>query len=134
MLLLMSFLTYGKESNYIFGWTHLDDPSLKIPIGGTTTGPQVNLDAQPSAAWKKLQKTDLTKFEKDRLAILAMEGKYRVYFDFIETMGFVENYKPKQPYQSWATELVKIVDEKKEFYKLTTHNCYVFQTKRWLHF
>ena len=118
MLLLMSFLTYGKESNYIFGWTHLDDPSLKIPIGGTTTGPQVNLDAQPSAAWKKLQKTDLTKFEKDRLAILAMEGKYRVYFDFIETMGFEENYKPKQPYQSWATELVKIVDEKKNFISL----------------
>ena len=118
IFLLMSFLTYGKESNYIFGWTHLDDPSLKIPRGGTTTGPQVNLDTQPSAAWKRLQKIGLTKFEKDRLAILAMEGKYRVYFDFIETMGFEANYEPKQPYQSWATELVEVVDKKKNFISL----------------
>jgi len=118
MLMLTSFLTHGQESDYIFGWTHLDDPSLKTPRGGTTTGPEVKMDTKPSPAWKKLQKKGLTKFEKDRLAILAMEGKYRVYFDFIETMGFVENYKPKQPYQSWATELVEVVDEKKNFISL----------------
>tara|TARA_B100000787_G_C16164395_1_gene283079 strand:+ start:165 stop:1208 length:1044 start_codon:yes stop_codon:yes gene_type:complete len=114
----MSCLTYGKESNYIFGWTHLEDPSLKTPRGGTTNGPEVKLDKEPSNAWNKLQKKDLTKFEKDRLAILAMEGRYRVYFDFIETMGFVGNYKPKQPYQSWATEFVEVVDEKKNFISL----------------
>jgi hypothetical protein len=47
-----------------------------------------------------------------------MQGKYRVYFDFMETMGFVEDYQPKQPYQSWATEFIEVVEEKKDFISL----------------
>ena len=47
-----------------------------------------------------------------------MQGEYRVYFDFMETMGFVENYQPKQPYQSWATEFIEVVEEKKDFISL----------------
>jgi hypothetical protein len=118
ILFLISFNTYSQESNYIFGWTHLEDHNLKIPRGGTTTGPPVTLDTEESIFWKSLQNPKLTKFEKDRLAILAMQGKYRVYFDFMETMGFVKDYQPKQPYQSWATEFIEVVDEKKDFISL----------------
>ena len=118
ILLSISFLTYGNESTYIFGWTHLEDSNLKTPRGGTTTGPEVTLDTEPSSSWKLLHDPNLSKFEKDRLAILAMKGKYRVYFDFMETMGFVEDYQPKQPYQSWATEFVEVVDEEKDFISL----------------
>ena len=118
ILLSISFLTYGNESSYIFGWTHLQDSNLKTPRGGTTSGPAVTLDTEPSSSWKLLQDPNLSKFEKDRLAILAMKGKYRAYFDFMETMGFEGNYQPKQPYQSWATEFVEIVDEEKNFISL----------------
>ncbi|MDC0422987.1 hypothetical protein OAL85_01780 [Methylophilaceae bacterium] len=118
ILLSISFLTYGEESKYIFGWTHLEDSNLRTPRGGTTTGPAVTLDTETSSSWKLLQDPNLSKFEKDRLAILSMVGKYRVYFDFMETMGFVENYQPKQPYQSWATEFVEVVDEEKDFISL----------------
>ena len=109
---------FSKESNYIFGWTHLEDSNLKTPRGGTTTGAAVTLDTELSSSWKLLQDPNLSKFEKDRLAILAMQGNYRVYFDFMETMGFVKDYQPKQPYQSWATEFVEVVDEEKNFISL----------------
>ena len=118
ILLLTSFHSSGEESTYIFGWSHLEDSNLKKPRGGTTTGSKVFLDTQPGLNWKKIQNPNLSKFEKDRLAILAMAGHYRVYFDFMETMGFVENYQPKQPYQSWSTEFVKVADEKKDFISL----------------
>ena len=118
ILLLTSLTIFGKESNYVFGWSHLENSDLKIPRGGTTTGPAVNLDTQPSPLWEKIQNPNLSKLEKDKLAILSMAGKYRVYFDFMETMGFVENYQPKQPYQSWATEFVEVVDEKTNFISL----------------
>ena len=118
ILIVISFLTYGKDSNYVFGWTQLENSKLKTPRGGTTTGPEVTLDTEPSQIWKKLQNSNLTKFEKDRLAILSMSGKYRVYFDFMETMGFVKNYQPKQPYQSWATEFVEVIEDKNFFISL----------------
>jgi hypothetical protein len=57
-------------------------------------GEKVTLDKDPNDLWEKLQNPELTKFEKDRLAILSMEGRYRVYFDFMETMGFVEGLCP----------------------------------------
>ena len=47
LLLLTAVNTYSKESNYVFGWTHLEDSNLKIPRGGTTTGPEVILDNRP---------------------------------------------------------------------------------------
>ena len=118
ILLSTSFHSFAKEYNYIFGWTQLEDIKLKTPRGGTTKGAKVILDTEASNFWSLLQNPNLTRFEKDRLAILAMQGKYRVYFDFMETMGFVEKYQPKNPYQSWATEFVVVADEKKDFISL----------------
>ena len=49
-LLLISHLTLlSDEGGYVFGWSHLDDPELKVPRGGTTTGPDVKLDK--NIAW-----------------------------------------------------------------------------------
>jgi hypothetical protein len=117
-LLFVSLSSYGNDSNYVFGWTQLKDAELKKPRGGTSVGEKVTLDKAPNDLWKELQNTKLTKFEKDRLAILSMEGRYRVYFDFMETMGFVEDYVPSQPYQSWATEYVKVIEDEKDFISL----------------
>ena len=64
------------------------------PRGGTSSGPDVDLDKTPNLFWMKIQNEDLTKFEKDRLATLSMQGEYKVNFDFMETMGFVEEYTP----------------------------------------
>ena len=118
-LLLITHLTLlSDEGGYIFGWSHLDDPELKVPRGGTTSGPDVNLDKNISPYWEKLKDNNLNNFEKDRLAILSMQGEYRIFFDFMETMGFVPDYVPKQPYQSWGTEFVVLIEDSKDFISL----------------
>ena len=118
LLLFFNLSAISAEPNYIFGWTQLNNPELKEPRGGSSVGADVTLDKEPNPSWLKLQSPDLSKFEKDRLSILSMVGKYRVYFDFMETMGFVKDYEPKQSYQSWATEFVSVVEEKKDFISL----------------
>ena len=118
IVLLLSQFSLGNQDNYVFGWTQLNDPDLMTPRGGTSSGPNVSLDNTQSSFWQRIQNNDLTKFEKDRLAILAMQGEYKVNFDFMETMGFVENYMPAKPYQSWGTEFVIVVEDKKNFIAL----------------
>ena len=117
LLIFFSSLSWS-DKNYVFGWSQIEDEKLKTPRGGSTKGPSVDLDLSSSAAWEKLQEKGISKFEKDRRAILAMLGEYRVYFDFMETMGFTEGYNPSRPYQSWATEFVTLVEDKKEFISL----------------
>ena len=111
---------YGQAnaSNYVFGWTHLNEPKMQEVRGGTSRGTEVSLKQSPSEHWQKLRNPDLSKFQKDRLAILAMQGQYRVYFDFMETMGFVEDYSPPRPYQSWGTEFVVVENKKDDFISL----------------
>ena len=60
---------------YTFSWP-LDTEALK-PRGGTTRGPAVVLDREPSPAWQALQQPGLSARERDRRAILAMAGTYR---------------------------------------------------------
>ena len=109
---------YSEEQKYIFGWTQLNNPDLLTPRGGTSSGPDVDLDQRPNPYWLKLQDSKLSKFEKDRLAILAMSGEHKVNFDFMETMGFQDNYVPQKPYQSWGTEFVIVVENEKDFISL----------------
>jgi hypothetical protein len=56
--------------------------------------------------------------ERDRAAILAMTGEFRATFDFIETVGFVEDYEPQRPYQSWGTEYVFVVEQTEKLISL----------------
>jgi hypothetical protein len=96
----------ASAPRYTFSWP-LDGSGL-MPRGGTTKGPAVTLDESESPAWQQLQKKGLSDFERDRRAILAMAGTYRVTFDFLEVTPFGAQDGPKAPYQSWGTEKVYV--------------------------
>ena len=81
------------------------------PRGGNTVGAPLTLSDLPSVNWTKLKKSSDNKKQKDRLAILAMQGPYRASFDFIESVGYQNDYTPPRPYQSWGTEYVYVVDD-----------------------
>ena len=102
---------------YTFSWMFAESDSMK-PRGGTTSGPEVQLDTRTSEAFAGLQAAGLDDRERDRRAILAMAGDYRTSFDFIETVGFTEGYQPRAPYQSWGTERVYVVANEPEFVSL----------------
>lgn len=88
------------------------------PRGGSTKGSEVTLLSGSKEAWKRLQEPGLDKLEKDRRAILALAGNYRVSFDFTETVGLVENFKPTRPYFSWGTENVTLLEDSGKFISL----------------
>ena len=92
---------------YTFSW-QLGQANAPAPRGGTTRGPAVKLDTQPSPAWRGLQESGLSPLERDRRAILAMAGDYRVTFDFLEIEAFQPRAERDKPYQSWGTERVYV--------------------------
>jgi hypothetical protein len=100
----------GKQAaaatRYTFSWP-LDANSV-APRGGTTKGPAVTLDREPSKQWNELRAEGIPAYERDRRAILAMAGTYRVTFDFLEVVPFTERDKPVAPYQSWGTEKIYV--------------------------
>jgi uncharacterized protein DUF6607 len=101
---------------YVFAWPFLDQPMQ--PRGGTTRGTDVTLATQPSPAWQRLQTPGLSARDRDRAAILAMAGDYRVSFDFLETILFTPGAKPARPYRSWATERVYVLADQPDFVSL----------------
>ncbi|MGY4830504.1 DUF6607 family protein [Sphaerotilaceae bacterium SBD11-9] len=103
-------------ARYTFSWAL--DGSAPKPRGGSTRGAPVSLDREPSAAWKALQATGLSPQERDRRAILAMAGSYRVSFDFLEVATYATPPKPIGPYQSWGTEKVYIDQDEPGFVSL----------------
>jgi hypothetical protein len=101
----------------VFAWPFLEWQDMK-PRGGTTAGSEVTLFKGVKPTWQRLQEKGLDRFEKDRRAILAMAGNYRVSFDFTETLGLAENFKPTRPYFSWGTENVTVLEDRKDFISL----------------
>ncbi len=106
-----------SQEQYIFSWA-LSNACDDKPRGGTSKGVEVKYDEKAHDGWLKLHQQGLTKFQKDRAAILAMAGPYRVDFNFLETVGFSENYKRDKPYHSWGTEYVYVVVDEPEFISL----------------
>lgn len=106
-----------SKRQYTYTWQFLEGDDM-APRGGTTKGPSIDLVTAPGDAWQSLQEPGVSKFERDRRAILAMAGPYRTSFDFIETVGFTEGYTPGKPYQSWGTEYVYVVTDEPEFISL----------------
>lgn len=102
---------------YTFAWPISDDCSHK-PRGGTSTGADVELANAPRKEWLSLRQPGIAKFERDRRAILGMQGGYKVNFDFLETVGFSDDYKRDRPYQSWGTEYVYVIENKPNFISL----------------
>lgn len=99
-----------ERERYTFSWPFGDSEALR-PRGGTTRGASLKLLDVPTEEWQALQDPDLSSFERDRRAILAMAGGYRTSFDFIETVGFTADFEPSRPYQSWGTEYIYVVED-----------------------
>ncbi|MGH8717830.1 MAG: DUF6607 family protein [Burkholderiales bacterium] len=121
VLLLVLFVPTAMAGDdmrqYTFAWQFIEDSAME-PRGGTTEGPPVTLVTGPTEEFKRLQEDDISKFERDRRAILAMAGGYRTSFDFLEVAGFTKDFKPGRPYQSWATEKVYVLEDRGDFISL----------------
>lgn len=100
----------AEPRQFTFSWQFQDDGAMR-PRGGTTKGAPLELATEPSAAWRAVQEPNLSKFERDRRAILAMAGGYRTSFDFLETVGFTPGFTPSRPYQSWGTEFIYVIED-----------------------
>ena len=96
----------SAPARYTFSWPL--ESGAPAPRGGTTKGAPVTLDLEPSKAWQDLRAEGIPVQERDRRAILAMAGTYRVTFDFLEVVPFKTPEKPNAPYQSWGTEKVYV--------------------------
>ena len=111
---------YGGVNNNInqtkIDWL-LDRSNLQKSRGGTTRGKPAILDPVPSKYFNKLQKSK-NKKDQDRLAILSMTGEYKVSFEFNELYGSKPNYALDNPYKSWGTEVIIIVENKENFISL----------------
>ncbi len=121
IILLTSFSCAGvntaETGRYTFS-RQFEKGSDMAPRGGTTRGPAVNIVNVPSVEWVNLNEKGLSKYERDRRAILAMAGDYRASFEFIETVPFLNNYKLDVPYQSWATERIYVLEKSENFISL----------------
>jgi hypothetical protein len=103
-------------SRYTFAWPS-GEGALR-PRGSSTKGAPVTLDIEPAEEWKRLHAPGLSSFERDRRAILAMAGPYRVSFDFLEVARFDPALKADAPYQSWGTEYVFVAEDRGDFIAL----------------
>jgi hypothetical protein len=108
---------HAEPRQFTFSWQFEDGDALR-PRGGTTRGAPVKLATEPSEAWRAVHEPGISKFERDRRAILAMAGGYRTTFDFIETVGFTPAFTPSRPYQSWGTEYIYVVEDSGTFIRL----------------
>jgi hypothetical protein len=96
----------AAPSRYTFSWPV--GPDAPAPRGGTTRGAPVTVVTEPTAEWQALQAPGISARERDRRAILAMAGSYRVTFDFLEVASFTGDGARPRPYQSWGTEKVYV--------------------------
>jgi hypothetical protein len=111
---------YARPAPPAAAWTFAwpSGEGVPRPRGASTRGAPVELDAVPSPQWKALQAQGLSAFERDRRAILAMAGPYRVGFDFLEVARYDPALKPDAPYQSWGTEFVFVAEDRGDFIAL----------------
>lgn len=105
------------EHQFTYSWQFSDSDAMK-PRGGVTMGAPVELDTTPNPGWLSIQEPGISKYERDRRAILSMAGIYRVSFNFIETVPLRSGYKPDRPYESWATEYIKVIEDTGNFISL----------------
>ena len=99
-------------------YTFIYDSRTTKPRGGTTVGPKVKFDTTVPTTWTSLQEESLTKFERDRRAILALQGEFEVSFEFIESFLIDTPKNFDVPYFSKATEFVKVIEDRGDFISL----------------
>lgn len=107
----------SDDQRYTFSYLFEPESALE-PRGGDTPGPDIHLDPNTHTGWLALKEKGISEFERDRRAILAMQGPYRVSFDFLEVEKYDPNADPTKPYQSWSTEFVYLLEDAGEFISL----------------
>ena len=121
--IIMSWIPFSQgaqaeeKRQFTFSWPYIVDGKMS-PRGGNTVGAPLKLSDRPSVNWTKLKDSSVSKKQKDRLAILAMQGPYRASFDFLESVGYQNDYTPPRPYQSWGTEYVYVIEDDEDFISL----------------
>lgn len=106
-----------ESIDYLFAWPFVETDDM-APRGGTTSGPLPETISEPTDAWNAIRAEEISEFERDRRAILAMAGAYRTSFDFLEAIGFAPGFTPARPYRSWGTEYVYVVTDEPAFISL----------------
>lgn len=86
--------------------------------GGTTSGAKIDYDQNSGQKSFEAILQAKDKKTKDRKAILAQVGEYKVSFEFAETFAFEKDQKLDKPYFSWATEYVFPIKETENFISL----------------
>lgn len=86
--------------------------------GGTTKGASVEYDQEGGKKYFEAIQNAKTQKEKDRQAILAQVGDYKVSFEFLETFAFDKTKELAKPYYSWTTEYIFPLEEKENFISL----------------
>ena len=104
----------------------LDRHNVQESRGGTTIGLEPQIDIEISNAFINIRSADGKK-EKDRFAILAMAGDYKAGFEFTEIFGSNPNYKLDNPYKSWGTETIIVIQNSENFISLQ-HILVMFMT------
>jgi len=99
----------STETAYVFGWGDLP-AQLANPRGGSTEGATVTFAPGQTLPLPGVVAA-VDGFNRDRAAILAMAGDFRVGFHQMEPFGLAADYKPTRSYHSWATEKVHVVED-----------------------
>ena len=108
--------TPGTGSVYVFGWGDLPAATAR-PRGGTTQGAPVTLAPESPLRRPEIARAT-SDFARDRAAILALAGDYRVGFHFLESLGLTPGHRPVRPYHSWATEHIRVIADTDRFISL----------------
>lgn len=103
-----------KEGKWIF--TRGD--VLNGPRGGTSEGIPVKINKEVTKSWLAVRESNISSYERDRRAILALAGEFKATFEFMETVLLDTKLGFDIPYATWGTEIVKVVENKKDFIAL----------------
>jgi hypothetical protein len=106
-----------KAARYVYSWPISNDCD-DSPRGGSSRGADVTISSAAHVGWSAIKRAGPSKFEQDRAAILAMQGGYKVDFNFLETTGFHKEFKRDKPYHSWGTEYVYVVENESDYISL----------------
>lgn len=117
ILILLQFSLLTNLSAQVSDWSLLRSKG-QVTRGGNSQGIPVKINKEENKRWKELKNENLSSFEKDRKAILALQGEFKATFEFLETQLIETKLKADVPYASWGTEFVELVEDKGDFISL----------------
>ncbi len=82
---------------------------FKNTRGGTTRGPKIKKDYSIDKIWNLFKTPNLSKKDKDAIAIQTLAGQFKANFEFLETINLIPTNSLDTPYKSWGTEFIQII-------------------------